>query len=507
MRNDVVKDSEQYAKSPIPGRKDRGLGAELTEDASPVRELPASGDRLPESPRIARIGAAPASAVYALADSFESVISLLDDTCQYDVVLLDLPGPAAGEAVSVMRRHPAYQFTLIYCCQNEDALCESLGDGPVPADLGFEDWRTWRARYLALGEGQIQLRFETRVLTWLWLRLPRQIRAVRNPQVPEHYEYPLLAALYDGEPGSQLSLLQLMMQEGYITEQTLVDRLRLCVNCNSGRLNYIDVCPDCQSIAISRDPSLHCFVCGHVAAEDQFLKDGVLVCPNCRSRLRHIGSDYDRPMENYRCRSCRAFFVDADVQARCLDCGAAHDPDELRVYEVRHYRLTEAGQLRCREGFNTGMVASIGFNALGLISVGTFRYLLEWQMQILARYRTPEFGLLGLRFVNFHQALASMGEQRANLLVDNLVKRLVAELRTTDRCTRTNDECLWLLLPSTDKAGVNTVRQRILKLRDLFGETETNLIELRVVVVSAPDELLDRESAELLMARVAGDLD
>nr|WP_309294963.1 hypothetical protein [Aeromonas caviae] len=28
----------------------------------------------------------------------------------------------------------------------------------------------------------------------------------------------------------------------------------------------------------------------------------MLLCPNCFSRLRHIGSDYDRPLENYRCR-------------------------------------------------------------------------------------------------------------------------------------------------------------------------------------------------------------
>ncbi|MDF3832337.1 diguanylate cyclase [Cupriavidus basilensis] len=459
-----------------------------------------------ESLHLALIGPAPTHAAHVRADRFDSVGDLLTDARRYDVVLLDLPGSAAGEALREMRRHPAYGFTLAYCCQDEDPLCEALGDGPVPADLGLLEWQTWRTRYAALGEAQIQERFETRVLAWLWLRPPRQLRAVRNPQVPEHYEYPLLAALAGADAGSPLPLLQLMTQEGYIAEQVLVDRLRLCVSCGSGRLNYIDVCPDCQSIAISREPSLHCFVCGHVGAQEQFLKDGVLVCPNCLTRLRHIGSDYDRPMENYRCRSCRAFFVDAKVQARCLDCGHTHAPDELRVYEVRNYRLTEAGHLRCRQGFNTGMLASAGFNALGLVSISTFRYLLEWLMQMQARYKEPAFSLLGLRFVNFPQALAKMGEQRANLLVDNLVKRMIAGLRTTDRCTRTNDECLWLLLPCTDKEGLESVRQRILKLRELFAESGANEIELRVVSASAPDDLLEREDAELLMARLAGDL-
>ena len=48
--------------------------------------------------------------------------------------------------------------------------------------------------------------------------------------------------------------------------------------------------------------------------------------------------------ELHRCRSCQAFFVDAEVEARCLDCGQAHAPDKLRVREVRHFRLAEAGR-------------------------------------------------------------------------------------------------------------------------------------------------------------------
>ncbi|MFD2883408.1 hypothetical protein ACFS4T_13870 [Pseudomonas lini] len=129
-----------------------------------------------------------------------------------------------------------------------------------------------------------------------------------TPKSPQHYRYPLLEALADAEQVNPFVWLSLMVQHDWLEEGVLVDRVRLCSDCGSGRLNYIDVCAECQAMDISRQPSLHCFTCGHVGHQESFLKDGLLLCPNCLNRLRHIGSDYDRPLENYRCRSCQAFF-------------------------------------------------------------------------------------------------------------------------------------------------------------------------------------------------------
>ena len=36
-----------------------------------------------------------------------------------------------------------------------------------------------------------------------------------------------------------------------------------------------------------------------------FLSSGALACPKCTTRLRHIGADYDRPLENHTCNVCR----------------------------------------------------------------------------------------------------------------------------------------------------------------------------------------------------------
>lgn len=459
------------------------------------------------SPRVAILGTAESSLSLSPLDRFGDLSELLAAPA-YDVLLLDLPGPLAGQALRSLRLSESYRFSLIYCCRDQDAWCTALGDGTPPADLGALTplWRLWKERFALFNRGAAPERFETRVLAWLWLRSRGDIHALRDPQVPQHYRYPLLEALAIDESVNAFVWLQLMTQQGLLEEGELVDRLRLCIGCGSGRLNYVDVCAECHSLDIARQPSLHCFTCGHVAPQEHFLKDGLLLCPNCLSRLRHIGSDYDRPLENYRCRSCQAFFVDAAVEARCLDCGQVHEPEKLRVREVRHFRLAEAGRLRCRQGFVSETSHSEQFGRLNLLGARTFREMLGWQIQIVRRYREPAFSLLGLRFVNLANTLAKLGELSGHALVDSLVERLQEAVRETDRFTRSSEEHLWLLLPNTGAEGLASLRQRLARVAELLKTSEARDIELRMVGFSAPQDLLEQEDGELLLARLAGEL-
>ncbi|MGV8865154.1 MAG: diguanylate cyclase [Pseudomonas sp.] len=425
-----------------------------------------------------------------------------------DVVLIDLPGNAAGQSLRKLRMSPLYRFSLIYCCRDLDSWCEALGDGAPPAELKEITplWRLWKARFSLFNRGAAPDRFESRVLSWLWLRSSGVVHALRDPQVPQHYRYPLLEVLAEDEQVNCFVWLKLMAQQGWLGEGELVDRVRLCAGCGSGRLNYVDVCPECQALDISRQPSLHCFTCGHVGAQEHFLKDGMLLCPNCLNRLRHIGSDYDRPLENYRCKPCQAFFVDGDVEARCLDCGMSHAPDKLRVREVRHFHLAEAGRLRCRQGFNDESGALNQFGRLNLLGGKVFYDLLNWQIQIVRRYQLPAFSVIGMRFVNLTDTLARLGEHRGHAFVDSLVDRLQEAVRETDRCSRSSEEFLWLMLPHTGAEGMLSLRERLSKVAELFSAPEVSDVTLRMIGFTAPQELLEQEDAELLLARLASEL-
>lgn len=423
-----------------------------------------------------------------------------------DVILLDMPATYAGQALRKLRKAPAYRFSLIFCCHDQDGWCEALGDGECPMDSSEIEslWEMWQQRYRLFKQGAAPERFESRVLTWLWLRDKAFVRALRDPQVPQHYRYPLLEALADNEPVNSFVWLSLMAQQGWLEHGRLVDRVRLCSGCGSGRLNYIDVCVECHALDISRQPSLHCFNCGHVGPQESFLKDGVLLCPNCLNRLRHIGSDYDRPMENYRCLSCQAFFVDAQVQAACLDCGLSHSPDKLRVREVRDFRLAESGRFRCRQEFDDRLVQHFG--RLNLLGGKDFYDLLTWQIQLVRRYPSPPFSLIGMRFVNLAATLARVGEQRGHAFIDSLAERLKESVRDTDRCSRSTEEFFWIMLPQTEGKGLECVKQRLSQVAELFSAPEVSDISLRVISITAPDDLLAQEDGELLLARLAGEL-
>jgi GGDEF domain-containing protein len=424
----------------------------------------------------------------------------------FDVVLLDMPAAYAGRVLRKLRTVPSYRYCLIYCCRDQDGWCEALGDGACPADSREikKLWSAWQERFRLFKHGSVFERFEGRVLCWLWLRDSTYVYALRDPEVPQHYRYPLLDALADSEQVNAFVWLGLMMQQGWLEEGVLVDRVRLCSDCGSGRLNYIDVCAECQALDIARQPSLHCFTCGHVGPQESFLKDGVLLCPNCLNRLRHIGTDYDRPMENYRCRSCQAFFVDAEVQARCLDCGLSHTPDRLRVREVRDFRLSEAGRFRCRQEFSDRSIRNFG--RVNLLGGRDFYDLLSWQIQIVRRHPVPEFSLIGLRFVNLSGTLSHLGEQRGHAFIDSVADRIEESVRTTDRCSRSTEEFFWIMLPHTDEKGLECVKQRLGRVAELFSAPEVSDISLRVVSITAPRDLLDQEDGELLLARLASDL-
>ena len=423
----------------------------------------------------------------------------------WDVLLLDQPGAQAGQALQQLRRAEGCRFLPIYCCRDQDDWCLALGDGtpPAQADALVAQWRLWRGRFALFNRGVAPERFDSRVLAWLWLRAAGEVRALRDTAVARHYRYPLLEVLAEEETVNDFVWLQLMAQQGWLQAGELVDRLRLCNRCGSGRLNYVDVCPECGDLDIARQPSLHCFTCGHVGPQELFVREGLLLCPNCLTRLRHIGSDYDRPLENYGCRHCQAFFVDARIEARCLDCGQVQAPERLRVREVRHYRLTDAGRLHCRQGLGEAGRTELTLLRLNLRGGREFAELLSWQIELVRRYGGPPFSVLGMRLHN----LRTLGELRAHALIDGLLERLLEMVRETDRCTRASEELFWMLLPHTDAAGLASLRQRLTRSSGLLGDAAAHGIELSTVGFSAPQDLLEQEDGPLLLARLAGELE
>ncbi|WP_296263220.1 diguanylate cyclase domain-containing protein [Pseudomonas sp. UBA6562] len=398
-----------------------------------------------------------------------------------------------------------YALTPIYTLHDQDAWIRALADGPVPGQQRVldEQVRLHRERLALFNQGRPAQGAEALLLAYLWLRTPGRLEPLRDPGNPQHYDYPLARAL-GGEALNSQALVRTLAQRGWLQSVSLCDRIRLCRRCGSGMLNYVDVCTECAALDIQRLASLHCFTCGHIGRQGDFLKDGALVCPNCLSRLRHIGSDYDRPLENYACNQCQAFFIDADVQARCLDCGEQHAPDALQVRELRAYQLSENGRLAARQGLERNAPPLL--DGIAMIGDEAFRTLLDWQLELIERHQAPRFALLGMRFKHLGRVIERLGPQRGHALLDALIERIQVAIRDTDRCTRTSEEQLWLLLMYTDAPGLQRVVERLNAISDLFVGQDLQDIELHTTACLAPEGVLEKENAQLLMARLAGEL-
>ncbi len=456
------------------------------------------------SPQIALLSPDPSFRPPSEWSHFLSLDALQGDT-DHDVVVVDMPRDDAADVVFLLRCTPRFRFAPIYARHADSEAGVPLSDGPIPEDPEaiVPHWRLLTERLSMFNGNRAPERFEERILAWLWTRPRATLKPERNTSHPQFYYYPLISAMAMDEPVNDMVWLQLMVEQGWLEREALRDRIRLCSRCSSGRLNYVDVCPECNALEIVRQPSLHCFTCGHVAPQEHFLKEGLMMCPNCLARLRHIGSDYDRPLENYRCQSCQSFFVDADVESRCLDCDTRHTPDELRIREIRQYRLSENGRLRCRQGFSEPLAAD-QFGRLNLVGQSAFQSMLDWQLQQSRRYGgNAGASLLLLRFANLSEVL---NEPHGHVRLDSLVERIQETIRDTDRCTRTREELLWLLLPHTNREGMNRLWQRLSELIKLSHEEGAVYPDIRLAGFSFPEDLLAQEDAQLLMARLAGEV-
>jgi GGDEF domain-containing protein len=315
-------------------------------------------------------------------------------------------------------------------------------------------------------------------------------------QAERIYSYPLADALLERADDTIATLVQRKL----LAPAQLVDRLRYCPRCDGAHLNYIDTCPNCAGIDIIQKPFLHCFTCGHVGPEERFFSQEKLVCPQCATALRHIGADYDRPLENFHCNGCAHVFVEPQVTARCLHCGQASAPDALIARPVNAYRLTDQGRQSARTGDVEDVFSML--DSLNNVSRAYFESILDWLLALCRRHKEEQFSLVAVRIANVVELTDRIGRYQVRGLMDEFVRRVRELIRTTDLTTRTSQHTLWLLLPKTHAAGQQTVRERILGLRagDEGG--------LRLVTVGyhAPSQMIAGEKSRLLLARLEGEI-
>lgn len=386
--------------------------------------------------------------------------------------------------LEALHRSQRFWRWRIYTSQ-PSAFSSALSDGDqIPEDLDAV-WQAHLSSLSAIKEGNVYP-----MLAWLWLDEKRRLLPVRQPSLAAIYRYPLLEAYSEDGAAPSRALLQ-MTQRGYLEEGDLVDKVRYCPVCQSGHINYVETCPSCHGIDIVPEQSLHCFTCGHVAGQDTFTRSGKLICPNCLTQLRHIGVDYDRPLENFACNSCHYRFTDAETKARCMTCDTYSLPNELIARQIYQYDTGPQTSSLLRRG-HTFQVPVLSLNAL--VDTPFLFSLLPWLNKLAKRHQQPHL-ILALHLPGLEGYSQHHGELKMLDLTEQLSERLNGMLRDTDICCQYLPDTLLLVMPNTPESALGVLQQKIENLASLI---ETEDFTLRVYAWSLPDEALSEDAASWL---------
>ena len=377
----------------------------------------------------------------------------------------------------------------IWNCQvyvlQESTLSPYLSDGILEPNKVVDKWEAHQKKLALIKEEPLD-----KLLAWLWLGSQRRLAPLCQSERQDLYYYPLMQC-YSGEDNSPYTYFQLEEKRGYLEREKTIDKVRLCSYCHSGHLNYIETCPDCKSSNIEEMVSLHCFTCGHIAEESQFTQQDKLACPNCLTQLRHIGVDYDRPLERYKCEECKLLFSESVVRARCLSCSLVNETNELIARKINQFRVGEQVKSLMMYG-RRPLEQELKLN--GLIDQKSSHNLLSWVNKLAIRHQQSHL-LLGVKLSGIEEYSQQFGEIKRLQLIEEISNHFNRLLRDTDICCHYTSEIILLLMPMTPIDSYSIIESKIEKIAN---NIESELITLNVYLWQLPNTSLSDNASSWL---------
>lgn len=451
-----------------------------TSTSARVRTLPAIalvvGEGTPIPTLAAQIGAA----------RFSSPEKLIASSFPADAVVLS-PRDAAEalgwlKTIRGNRRLGLLSVLLTESCgAHADALSDGLATGANDALVRAAEIRH---RWEALDRKE-PVDGDDQLLTFLYLRPDYVLEPIADWQDERVYFYPL-ADLYCREREEGYVFLSRLQQRGLIEPVRLLERLHLCPDCSGAHLLFNELCPQCGSIDISEQNFLHCYACGGVAPQEQYVAHDSLRCPKCSVRLRHIGVDYDRALETLTCKSCDCRFTEPDMRARCARCRKQYPTESLIERRFYSLRISSAGEAAARSG-SVGDLFALIDKISHTAHPAYFVQTLHWQLALHSRHAEVHFSLLALKFLNLQKLTSELSRGRVAQMLDTLARQLRELVRVSDLFMRDDEDLCWLLLPQTSAAGLAVLRGRIEAYGAASVQDDGRRIEIAIATLTTED--------------------
>ncbi len=361
-------------------------------------------------------------------------------------------------------------------------------------DISLKDIENINKRILQLDLSDMN-RWKSKVLAFLYTRPELVIKPIADWQSRLYYTYPLLD-LFCVNIENYFYWLDDLKTDGFLRTENLVDKVFCCPFCLSAHMKFTEHCPNCNSINIRDEDFLHCFTCGLVAPQSEFLKNDRFVCPRCNSKLKHIGDDYDRPLENKVCNDCNFYFTEGLIEATCMICDKKYPTESLIKRDFYEYKLTDTGKNYIRN--NTFDIEKVLADTDNYLTSQYFYSTLNWMISMQKRYEKDFFSVLGF---NFKFVMDDFDYEMLHDFAEHLRKML----RATDVCTRLNENYFWIILAKTDSKASNIVKEKIFQVYNkLVGSSSERKLKI-VDFTSSPENIKD-DNAKVLIAKLGSEL-
>lgn len=437
---------------------------------------------------------------------FDSIDQALSSTTKITGFLLSSNTKSACKsAVVKILSHPSHYLRPIFLLEPSDeyvhALCE--GSGQTWETITEVANSVEEMTKLLPREGDA-IDQDEKILRWLFVRQGASIRPVVSFASWRIYVYPLFE-IFQPDLSLTTEWIESLKARKLISEKRLVDRIRLCPTCRSSHFNFIDRCPNCKSIAIAKKNFLHCFTCGNVAPEEQCTIHGELKCPKCLSMLRHIGTDYDRALEEHQCSSCGFVFSDPQIVAKCYECSFEGSPDELETQNISELTLTDQGRLAVRSGRLRDVFAVL--DSFNFVSLGHFKSSFDWLLALHERKKElMQFSVLALSLDNVNQLVVKHGRVKIVTLIEEFSRRLRQAFRNTDVLARVSENRMAAILPFTPKDNLNIILQRLRDLKVQSDLPDESTLDAKWSVFSLPEDYQNGDTADTILGRMLSGL-
>lgn len=151
------------------------------------------------------------------------------------------------------------------------------------------------------------------------------------------YHYPVVETIIGDASAAQVFLSKLC--EAGILEKTLYDKVIYCPKCGSANVSVRYCCPYCKSFNIQKSALIEHVKCGYMDVEENFRKDGDLICPKCHEELKKIDIDHRKAGIWCNCKDCEKSFDIPVTSNFCRNCLGNFTFEDIIIKEVYAYSL------------------------------------------------------------------------------------------------------------------------------------------------------------------------